>query len=273
VISLRPMRFSRFLSLGLWLVGASALPLLASDCESLSHVSLPDTTLTSRAVPAGQFEPPYGPKLEGMPAFCRVVGVIQPTSDSYIRFEVWLPASGWNHKYLGVGNGGFAGDIDFSQMADVLKRGYATAATNTGHDGNSIDATWAFHHPEKIADFGYRALHLTTLNAKNLVKAFYSAPLRHAYFDSCSDGGREALMEVQRFPEDFDGVLAGAPAYDWTHLVGSGIPRARLLRDPAAYISSTKVPAIAGCRRRRRRLVDLGVRGRRGLWARLWIHG
>ena len=216
----------------------------AAECKDLAHVALPNTTFTAEAVAAGRYVTVYGDLIEDLPAFCRVAGVIQPTSDSYIRFEAWLPAANWNSKYLGVGNGGFAGVIDFNEMAGVLKRGYATAATDAGHEGDSVDATWAFRHPEKVADFGYRALHLTTENAKRLVEAFYSQPAQHSYFDSCSDGGREALMEVERFPEDFDGVLAGAPAYFWTHLIASQIPHVRMLRDPAAYISKIKAPAI-----------------------------
>ncbi len=235
----------RILSIVVLSLPMLSIPAAAGECESLEHVALPHTTLTAQMVAPGKFTTAYGDAIEGLPAFCRVAGVIQPTTDSYIRFEVWLPSAGWNNKYLGVGNGGFAGEIDFNQMADVLKRGYATAATDTGHEGDSVDASWAYRHPEKVADFGYRGLHLTTENAKTLVKAFYSHPLEHSYFDSCSDGGREALVEVERFPEDFDGVLAGAPAYFWTHLVASGVPRARILRNPAAYISDIKVPAIS----------------------------
>jgi feruloyl esterase len=156
-----------------------------------------------------------------------------------------LPASGWNDKYLGVGNGGFAGSIDYRSLGGNLKRGYATAATDTGHEADGTDATWAFRHPEKITDFGYRALHLTTENAKALIRAFYTRPQQHSYFDSCSDGGREALMEAQRFPEDFDGILAGAPANYWTHLLSNGVTVANAMyAKPAAYISSLKVPAI-----------------------------
>jgi feruloyl esterase len=220
--------------------------LSAADCAGLLNTKLPDTTLTVAApVPAGNFTPPYGSALEGVPAFCRVAGVIKPTADSYIRFEVWMPASGWNEKYLGVGNGGFAGSIDFRSLGNNLKRGYATAATDTGHEADGTDATWAFHHPEKIVDFGYRALHLTTENAKALVRAYYTRPQHHAYFDSCSDGGREALMEAQRFPEDFDGILAGAPANYWTHLLSNGIALANVMyARPEAYISNVKIPAI-----------------------------
>ncbi len=225
----------------------AALPAAAATCESLAGTALPDTSITAaESVSAGTFQPPYGSAAGKLPAFCRVAGAIQPTSDSYIRFEVWLPAAGWNGKFLGVGNGGFAGAIGFSSMAANLKRGYATAGTDTGHEAEAEDASWAYHHPEKVADFGYRALHLTARNAKSLIQAFYSRPAGHSYFDSCSDGGREALMEAQRFPEDFDGILAGAPANFWTHMLTAGLDIGKTIySDPAGYISSIKFPAIA----------------------------
>lgn len=228
------------------LTAATAIPAAAATCESLASTKLPDTTITTaQSIPAGTFTPPYGNPIGNLPDFCRVAGVIKPSNDSYIRFEVWLPSVGWNEKFLGVGNGGFAGSIDYNGMAGDLKRGYATAATDTGHQGEAVDASWAFRHPEKVTDFGYRALHLTTVNAKRLIQAFYNQSPQHSYFDSCSDGGREALMEAQRFPEDFDGILAGAPANYWTHLVASGVDLAKTLYgNPAAYISSTKLPAI-----------------------------
>jgi hypothetical protein len=226
---------------------AAALPTRAATCESLSDVALSNTTITAaQSVPAGKFTPPYGNPIDKLPPFCRVTGVIRPTSDSYIRFEVWLPASGWNQKFLGVGNGGFAGSIDYNSMAGNLKRGYATAATDTGHEADSVDASWAFKHPEKVIDFGYRALHETTGNAKAIVQKFYGRNARHSYFDSCSDGGREALMEAQRFPEDFDGILAGAPANFWTHMLAGGLAVTQgFYGTPDNYISATKIRAIS----------------------------
>jgi Tannase and feruloyl esterase len=215
-------------------------------CEDLAGVKLPDTSVsTAESIPSGTFTPPYGGPLEKLPAFCRVVGIVKPSPDSYIRFEVWLPAENWNGKYLGVGNGGFAGAIGFGAMGGNLRRGYATAATDTGHDGDGADASWAYQHPEKVIDFGYRGLHLTTGIAKQFVQAFYGKAPQRSYFDACSDGGREALMEVQRFPEDFDGILAGAPANNWTHLLASGVDTSKsLVGNPAGYISSIKLPAI-----------------------------
>lgn len=224
----------------------AASPMCGANCEGLAGSTLEHTTISvAEPVPAGTFAPPYGAPLTSLPAFCRVAGVMKPTSDSEIRFEVWLPSAGWNGKFLGVGNGGFAGSIGYSQMAGDLKRGYATAGTDAGHQAEAADASWAFEHPEKVADFGYRALHATTLNAKALIRAFYERPAEQSYFDSCSDGGREALMEAQRFPDDYDGILAGAPANNWTHMVASGIDVAKVVfGNPAAYISTMKTPAI-----------------------------
>lgn len=227
---------------------AAALPLsapaIAADCASLAGDQLPNTTIQASEVPAGTFHPPYGDPVTELPTFCRVTGVIRPSSDSDIRFEVWLPETGWNGKYLGVGNGGFAGSIDFRTLGGNLKNGYATAATDTGHQGEAGDASWAYRHPEKLIDFGWRALHLTTENAKKLVAAYYGSAPKHSYFDSCSNGGREALMEAQRFPEDFDGILAGAPASYWTSLVSSGAPLFQALKNPASYISPLKLAAV-----------------------------
>ena len=217
----------------------------ASDCGALAHAKLLHTTIeTAQTVPSGGFTPPIGAAIKQVSAFCRITGVIMPSSDSYIRFEVWLPESNWNGKYLGVGNGGFAGVIGYQSMASNLNQGYATAGTDTGHQGTAEDASWAFHHPEKIIDFGYRGVHLTTVNAKALVKQFYQKEPARSYFSSCSDGGREALMEAQRFPDDFDGILAGAPANYWTHLVANGIGVSQSLVNPEGYISSLKIPAI-----------------------------
>jgi Tannase and feruloyl esterase len=144
---------------------------------------------------------------------------MKPSADSDIKVEVWLPSSGWNSKFQGVGNGGFAGAIDYPALSDAVSRGYATAATDTGHEAGVTDAQWALNHPEKITDFGYRAIHETADHAKAVIKAFYGGAPKRSYFNSCSDGGREALMEAQRFPADCDGIVAGSPAGYWTHLL------------------------------------------------------
>jgi feruloyl esterase len=219
----------------------------AANCEAMKDLKLAGTTITiAQRETSGE---PKGAGIEtplhGLPPFCRVAGVIRPTSDSEIQFEVWLPESGWNGRFLGVGNGGFAGSIYYQKMAGNLARGFATAGTDAGHAAEAEDASWAFGHPEKVKDFGWRAVHLTAQRAKEIVAAYYGKAASKAYFDACSDGGREALMEAQRFPEDYDGILAGAPANNWAHMVSSGIDVAQAIRsDPRAYISSKKLPAI-----------------------------
>ena len=217
-----------------------------ASCAELAKLTLPETTIVSAtAVADGRVELPYGEPLTKVPAFCRVVGMLQPTADSQIRFEVWLPETGWNGRFLGVGNGGFAGSIYYGQMAGNLRRGFATAGTDAGHQAEAEDASWAYRHPEKVVDYGWRALHLTTDRAKQIVAERYGKAATKSYFDACSDGGREALMEAERFPEDYDGILAGAPANDWTGLLAAGLDVNKVLDgDPAAYFSAMKLPAI-----------------------------
>jgi hypothetical protein len=172
--------------------------------------------------------------------------VAKPSEDSNIRIEVWMPVSGWNRKLQGIGNGGFAGQIDYPQLGAVLSKGYAATATDTGHSGAPIDATWALGHPEKVVDFGHRGIHEMTRVAKAIVHAFYGKDAQHSYFAGCSDGGREALMEAQRYPADYDGILAGAPANYWTPLLSTAVADTQALTlDPASFIPAAKIPAIA----------------------------
>ena len=205
-------------------IGFAASPAAAaSTCSQLaSSFHRPNTTITTaQTVPAGTFVTPTVPPqtITGLPQFCRVAGFTTPTSDSHINFEVWIPESGWNLKYLQAGCGGFCGSISYRGMADPLQRGYAVAATDDGHQASGVDASWAAGHPEKVVDFGYRALKETTEVAKALITAFQKSGPRRSYFMGCSDGGREALMEAQRFPHDFDGIIAGSPANNWTNLM------------------------------------------------------
>ena len=227
-------------------IGVTAAPALAENCEGLVTLSPPHTMITlAQSVPAGTFTPPVGPPLTGLPAFCRVVGASHPTADSNIGFEVWIPTgAAWNGKYLQVGNGGFAGSIPFGSLGSALQRGYATAGTDDGHVAGGTDAAWALGHPEKIIDFGYRALKETTDNAKAILVALKAAIPARAYFVGCSDGGREALMEAQRFPADFDGIVAGAPANFWTHLLFDAAWTQQALLAPASYVSPAKLPAV-----------------------------
>ena len=176
-----------------------------------------------------------------LPAFCRVTATLTPTSDSDIRIEVWLPAAGWNGKFQAVGNGGWLGAIVHPALGGALRRGYATAATDTGHTSGVMDASWALGHPEKVTDFAWRAVHLMTVRAKAIVAAFYGAPPKYSYWNGCSSGGKQGLKEAQRFPEDFDGIVAGAPANDWTHLTASSVWAGLVvLQDKASYIPKEK---------------------------------
>jgi hypothetical protein len=219
------------------------------SCESLASLTLTNATIISAtSVLAGTYMPPHQPfeppPPPNIPAFCRLSGVAKPTSDSEIKFEVWLPLSGWNGKFEQVGNGGFAGIIPLARMAEPLARGYATAGTDDGHVGGG-DVSWAIKHLEKVIDFGYRAVHETSVQAKAIVREFYGKDPAQSYFVGCSDGGREALMEAQRFPTDFHGIVAGAPANYWTHLMFKGLLDERaLLDDPASYIPPSKLPAL-----------------------------
>ena len=232
----------RFFPIALFTVGAAAAS--AATCERLAALALPNTAITAaQTVPAGPFTPPGGRAGENPRPFCRVAGVIRPSGDSDIRFEVWMPAEGWNGKLLGVGNGGFAGSIDFNSLGIAVRAGYAAAATDTGHQAGTVDAAWALNHPEKAIDFGYRAIHETVQKAKAVIAAFFGGQPRHSYFSSCSNGGRQGLMEAQRYPEDYDGIVAGAPASFWTHLVTVGVWDALALSGDA-YIPASKVPAI-----------------------------
>lgn len=218
-------------------------------CEKLMELQVPGVEIASATlVPEGPLTELEGITAPGrriiVPTHCAVNATARPTSDSEIGVAVWLPASGWNGKYRQVGSGGWAGSINVAVLADSLQRGYATAGTDNGHKGGS-DAAWAIGHPEKLIDFGYRALHETRLIAQALVQAFYGREPSHAYFTGCSSGGREALMVAQRFPEDFDGIIAGAPANDWTHLLTGCIWNERaLLNDPSSAIPPEKLGAI-----------------------------
>jgi feruloyl esterase len=225
-------------------------------CEQLAKLALPNTKITSaETVAAGAFSPPasIAPWLagdpsfyKGLPEFCRVLTVDKPSADSDIKIEVWLPTTGWNGKFRGQGNGGFAGEIDYRALGLAVLQGYASAATDTGHAAGGTDATWALGHPEKIIDFAYRAIHEMTLVGKRTMRAFYGDDAQHSYFANCSNGGRQALMEAQRYPEDYDGILAGAPANYWTHLLSSALYDAQATTsDPASYIPASKIPTIA----------------------------
>lgn len=213
----------------------------AAACSTLAQRSLPNTTITAaQAVTTGSFTPPGTQNvIANLPSFCRVSGVIAPTDDSQIRFEVWMPLDNWNGKFAGVGNGGWAGILSYGPLAEQLRRGYATASTNTGHEiGPGFDAArFAFDKPEQLIDFAYRSHHETAIAAKALVQAFYGKSPERSYFIGCSSGGYEGLMEAQRFPSDYDGIVAGAPANNFTRLMAGDFDGIlAVLKDPASNL-------------------------------------
>ncbi len=235
----------------------ASIPMVSAQasCEKLSETKIAGATIIfAQTVAAGAFAGPPTPNggrdltapYKNVPAFCRVVALAKPTADSEIRIEIWMPSSGWNGKLQGLGNGGFAGQIDFTALAAATTKGYAATATDTGHEGSPIDASWALGRPEKVVDFGHRGIHEMTRVAKEAVRAFYGKSMQHAYFAGCSDGGREALMEAQRYPADYDGILAGAPANYWTALLSTAVYDTQALTlDAASFIPPTKIPAIS----------------------------
>ena len=226
----------------------------ADSCGKLASFSIPNATVKSaQTYDPGKFVGPKqaftGADLSAfygkLPAFCRVVVQAKPTSDSDITIDIWMPVTGWNGRLQGLGNGGFAGLIDTYELGAAMARGYAATATDDGHTGSPIDATWALGHPEKVIDFGHRGIHEMTRVAKVVTQQYYGSAPQHSYFAGCSDGGREALMEAQRYPADYDGILAGAPANYWTGLLSLAAADTRALTASAAsFIPAQKVPTI-----------------------------
>jgi len=221
----------------------------APSCDALAKTSFPNATIDKvAAVPAGDFTLPANGEsraqtFRNLPAFCRIAATLKPTSDSDIKIEVWLPATNWNGKFQAVGNGGWAGVISYGALAEALRHGYATSSTDTGHRG--ANGKFVPGHPEKLTDFGWRSEHEMTVKAKAIVAAFYGNAPKLSYWNGCSTGGRQGLMEATRFPNDFDGIIAGDPAN----------PRARnnawqmtlqqkIHSDKASYIPPEKYPAI-----------------------------
>jgi feruloyl esterase len=217
-------------------------------CTRLKSLAFPDATVDSaELVPASPFRPPVAqqgpPSTIQLPAHCRVVAWAKPTSDSNIEIDVWMPASGWNGKFIGVGNGGWLGSVSYPAMAQALFDGYATASTDTGHKG--ADASFALGHPEKLIDYGWRGVHEMTVKAKAIVNAYYSVPARLSYWNGCSSGGKQGLKEAQMFPDDYDGIIAGAPANYQTHLHAWTVWIGQTtMKDAAAFVPPAKYPAI-----------------------------
>lgn len=227
------------------LYSAALAPVLAQiPCEQLkSSVKLPaGTILAAESVAAGAYRagPPPAPQVKGpgtapleVPAMCRVNAILKPSADSEIEVEMWLPRE-WNGKYQAVGNGGWAGTISYPAMATAIHEGYATSSTDTGHKGG--DGSFAAGHPEKVIDYSYRAVHEMAVATKAVMQAFYGRAPKYSYWNGCSYGGRQGLEEAQRFPEDFDGIVAGAPANYHIHLHAFDMKVAVINQKDAAHL-------------------------------------
>ena len=224
---------------------SQAAPAAPMPCEQLASLKLENTVIaTAERLTDGTFKVPgSADSVTRLPAFCRVAGELRPTSDSHIAFEVWLPLDNWNGKFAGVGNGGWAGIISYPALAEQLRRGYATVSTNTGHVAEpGFDmAKFAFGHPERLADFGWRSVHEMTVKGKAITAAHYGRPPRYAFWIGCSTGGKQGLTEAQRFPSDYDGIVAVAPANNWARLMaGDFAPQRHVARDPANVITAAQ---------------------------------
>jgi feruloyl esterase len=213
----------------------------AGRCRALAAMPIADGRVeAAQLVPA---RPVAKPEVPPEPAHCEVRLALHPSPDSNIVVVVWLPPSNWNGRFQGVGNGGFAGNLNTGDLAIAVRRGYAAVTTDTGH-GLVSPTTWAKGHPERIKDYGYRAIHLAAVVGKQVTTRYFGSAPRFAYFSACSNGGRQALMEAERYPADYDGILAGAPAADFIGLVEAsfGWNAAVLERTP---IRPAETPAIA----------------------------
>jgi feruloyl esterase len=235
---------------------SSAASLAAASCESLASLALPNATITlAQTVAPGDFAPPaasardLGAAIDWkqVPAFCRVAATIRPVPDSNIKMEIWLPMSGpsptWNKEFEGDGNGGWTGTINYKYLGAALLRGFAAGMTDTGHEGGS--ASFALGHPEKVIDFGYRAVHEMTVKSKAIIEAFYGQAPKLSLWNGCSAGGREGLKEAQMFPEDYDGIVAGDPIADFVGRSLGGVWMAQAVHhDEASLLAPEKYSVL-----------------------------
>jgi feruloyl esterase len=194
----------------------------ATTCESLVSAKIPDTTITSaKSIPAGTYTPPgSSTSYPDLPAFCRVTATISPVADSSIGIELWLPKTAWNGRYQQVGSHGWGGVIEWGEMAPQLQKGFATGATDDGHVNNTTNpfyVGWEFGHRTKLIDYAWRAVHQLAEKAKLVIADYYGNAPQYTYFNGCSNGGRQGLIDAHDFPNDFNGVLIGGTASNATH--------------------------------------------------------
>jgi feruloyl esterase len=246
----------------------------AVSCDSLAKLALPQATVTmAETVAAGEFKMPVEPGAPAPPAaaapsgptpppglapaispnqganpeFCRFAATLKASSDSEVKIEVWMPLKGWNGKFLGVANTGWAGSVMYSGLLDGIQHGFAAGSTDSGHESvrGVPNGSFITGHPEKLVDYGHRAIHEMTIASKAVVKAYYGAAPKFSLFTGCSLGGMQALQEAYRFPEDYEGIVAGAPANPMTMFNAAQMwPAMVIFHDPAKAIPASKFTII-----------------------------
>jgi len=215
---------------------AKPAKLKPAACAALAKPGLFDQTTVSSAVAVA------GDADKGLPAYCEVTAVISPTPGSKIGVVYRLPAA-WNGKVLGLGGGGWAGDVKLIAAIEGLQRGYATLQTDAGHDpANLWNSTWSAD-PDMATDFAFRGVHLMTVVGKQVAVKYYGQAQSKAYFQGCSTGGRQGLMEVQRFPDDYDGVIAAAPVYNLT-VQTTAVLRDNILTQPGGRLTTAALSLV-----------------------------
>ena len=236
----------------LWALALPAALASPQRCAALQSLALPDARVVhTRHHAAGRFTPPQGAAFDVSRPFCRVEIAAAPSPASDIRIEVWLPdAAQWTGRFFGLGNPSFGGRVFHRGLAVRVAAGYAVVATDTGHQADPSESSWALGQPEKVVDYGHRSIHLAAVLGKQAAAAYFGRMPDRAYFSAYSNGGRQALMLAQRYPEDYDGIVAGAPAPDLT----GGYSRwaqfqAWLLANPKAHLSAAQVDVLAAAAR------------------------
>ena len=232
-------------------------PAFAASCEDLAALKLADTTIeTAQTIPAGDYTTSDKVTHKGMPGFCRILASVKDAPDSDIRIEMWLPKEGWTGVFHGNGNGGYGGifDLGYPGMEAAVKRGYASANTDMGTaPSNPLDGDPLIGHPQKWKDWGSLSTHVMAVVAKEIAKAFYGEAPKRSYYTGCSTGGQQGLIEAEYYPDDYDGVLIGAPvvsrtwghaAVAWDYIAAN--------REPGHKLSDVKLTllhkaAVAAC--------------------------
>jgi feruloyl esterase len=221
-------------------VGALRLPSAQADEAACGRLRGSEA-FPHAAITATVYQP--ADTAQNLPAYCEVTGVVSAVANSSVTVVYRLPA-GWNGKLIGFGGGGWAGNVRLATAVPGLQKGYATAQTNGGHEAKVVfDTSWAKDNPVAMTDFSHRAVHVMTLTAKRVVEQYYGKAARRSYFQGCSTGGRMGMMETQRYPDDYDGVIAGAPVYNLTVQM-MGVVRNRNFRQPGAAISEAMLKRV-----------------------------